>query len=80
MCEEWMSPVKLDITIEQFHQLPRHPAFKYEYFGGHAYLTPRPKFYHALLELDQFQPPEATREFSVRLYDDTEFTILRRSD
>jgi hypothetical protein len=51
MCDEWMAVRKLPLTIEQFHQLPRHPAYKYEYIDGMAWLSPRPKFYHALLDL-----------------------------
>jgi GNAT superfamily N-acetyltransferase len=56
MCDEWMPLVQLPISIEQFHQLPRHPAYKYEYLDGRGYLTPRPKFYHALLDLQRFPP------------------------
>jgi GNAT superfamily N-acetyltransferase len=52
MCDEWMPAVTLPITIGQFHQLPRHAAYKYEYFNGQAHLTPRPRFYHALLDLN----------------------------
>jgi GNAT superfamily N-acetyltransferase len=39
------------LTIEQFHQLPRDAAYKYEYFDNQAWLSPRPKQYHAILEL-----------------------------
>jgi GNAT superfamily N-acetyltransferase len=51
MCDEWMPTIKLPLTWEQFHQLPRNPAYKYEYFDGQAHLSPRPRHYHALLEL-----------------------------
>ncbi len=51
MCDEWMRPIQLPISIEQFHQLPRNPAYKYEYFDGQAWISPRPRFYHALLDL-----------------------------
>ncbi|MFN4261530.1 MAG: GNAT family N-acetyltransferase [Gemmataceae bacterium] len=51
MSEPSMPVVRLKIPIEQFHQLPQHPAYKYEYIDGKALLTPRPKFYHALLDL-----------------------------
>jgi GNAT superfamily N-acetyltransferase len=54
MCDEWMRPLKLAISIAEFHALPRNNAYKYEYLDGHAYLSPRPKFYHALLDLDTF--------------------------
>src|SRR5947209_3547445 len=56
MCDEWMPVVRIPMNIEQFHQLPRHPAFKYEYLNHRALLTPRAKFYHARLVLSRFAP------------------------
>src|SRR5437762_11857165 len=53
MCDEWMPVVTLAMTAEQFHQLPRNPAFRYEYLEAQARLSPRPQFYHALLDLDR---------------------------
>lgn len=52
MCDEWMPRLELAITFEQFQQLPRNPAYKYEYFKERAYLNPRPRYYHALLDLE----------------------------
>jgi GNAT superfamily N-acetyltransferase len=49
-----MRMVKLRMSLRAFRQLPRHPAYKYEYIDGEAWLTPRPRTYHALLEL---RPP-----------------------
>ena len=54
-----MHLVKIRMTLQEFHKLPRHPAYKYEYIGGQTWLTPRPRTYHALLELN---PPEAPTE------------------
>lgn len=51
MCDEWMDGLQLPLTIEQFHRLPRNAAYRYEYLEGTAYLSPRPKFFHALLDL-----------------------------
>ena len=51
--EKWYPFIKLPLTIEQFHQLPRNPAYKYEYIDGEAWLTARPKAYHALLTLEK---------------------------
>lgn len=51
MCDEWMKPLRFPVSIEQFHQLPRSPAYKYEYIAGHALLNPRPRFFHGLLDL-----------------------------
>jgi hypothetical protein len=43
--------IELPITIDHFHTLPRNSAYKYEYFGGRAVLTPRPKFQRGVLDL-----------------------------
>jgi GNAT superfamily N-acetyltransferase len=51
MCDEWMPFVKVPMALEHFHQLPRHAAYKYEYVNGEAWLTPRPRYYHAILDL-----------------------------
>ncbi len=51
MCDDWMPTITLPLTWEQFHQLPRHPAYKYEYLDGTAYLSPRSRHYHAELDL-----------------------------
>src|SRR6266849_7659314 len=49
-----MPSLKLPITREQFFQLPRNPAYKYEYVDDHAYLSPRPKTYHAVLDVHPY--------------------------
>ncbi len=51
MCDEWMRPLQLPISLDQFRQLPRNPAYKYEYLEGQAWLSPRPRFFHGLLDL-----------------------------
>jgi GNAT superfamily N-acetyltransferase len=51
MCDEWMRGLQLILTAEQFRQLPRNGAFRYEHVNGTGYVTPRPKHYHALLDL-----------------------------
>jgi GNAT superfamily N-acetyltransferase len=58
MCDEWMPLIKLPLTIEQFHQLPRNAAYWYEYLDHQAYLSPRPRHYHALLELRPLEPED----------------------
>ncbi len=57
---KFMRLVKIRMTIQEFHQLPRHAAYKYEYLDGEAWLSPRPKTYHALLDLHP-PPVEAGR-------------------
>src|SRR5262245_9932204 len=55
MCDQWMPHLKLPLTVEQFRQLPRNAAYKYEYFGDAAHLSPRAKVYHAVLDLAAFR-------------------------
>lgn len=57
MIEKWFSTIELPLTFAQFEQLPQNRAYKYEYFDGHAWLTPQPKSYHALLDLRSFVRP-----------------------
>ena len=58
MCDEWMPPIQLPLTLEEFRQLPRNAAYKYEYLNKTAYLSPRPKYYHALLEMRSLESDE----------------------
>ncbi len=51
MINRWFTTIELPITLEQLRTLPRNAAYKYEYIGGKAYLSPRPKQYHGMLEL-----------------------------
>src|SRR2546426_3478620 len=51
MNDEWMPGLKLAMSIEQFQQLPRNAAYRYEYLDGTAWLSPRPKHFHAQLDL-----------------------------
>ncbi|HBI42652.1 MAG TPA: hypothetical protein DDY78_07315 [Planctomycetales bacterium] len=75
MWSKCMRLVKIRMSIQEFHQLPRHAAYKYEYLDGEAWLSPRPKTYHALLDL---HPPEEsadagrvmTRQISADDWDD----------
>src|SRR5438046_750901 len=57
MCDEWMPVIRLPITFEQFRALPRNAAYKYEYLDRGALLSPRPKHYHALLDLHPLPIP-----------------------
>jgi GNAT superfamily N-acetyltransferase len=66
MCDEWMPQIRLLISLEQFHQMPRNPAYRYEYLDGEAYLTPRPKFYHAVLNVDEFKDMAAPADIALR--------------
>ena len=56
MCDQWMPYLKLPLTFEQFQQLPRNAAYKYEYSGDAVHISPRAKVYHAALDLESFTP------------------------
>jgi hypothetical protein len=47
------------LTLEELRQLPRNAAFKYEFLGGQAFLSPRPRHYHAVLDLRPHAPAGA---------------------
>ncbi|HEY6156895.1 MAG TPA: GNAT family N-acetyltransferase [Gemmatimonadales bacterium] len=57
MLGDWLRSLELPIAFSEFERLPRHPAYKYEYFDGRAVLTPRPRYARALLDLTAFSPP-----------------------
>ncbi|MGE3803298.1 MAG: GNAT family N-acetyltransferase [Gemmataceae bacterium] len=63
-----MPGIDLSITRQQFEQLPRNAAYRYEFLQGQAYLTPRPKHYHAMLKLKPAEPgiPAACPDVTVR--------------
>jgi GNAT superfamily N-acetyltransferase len=54
-----MPSLELDLEPSQFRQLPRHPAYRYSYLDGSAWVTPRPRYYHALLDLHSLPRHEA---------------------
>src|SRR5215210_3797200 len=59
MVDRWFFTIKLPLTFEQFETLPKDAAYKYEYFDDTAWLSPRPKSYHALLELQPQEVPSS---------------------
>jgi hypothetical protein len=67
MRNEGLPYVELAIPAEQFRRLPRHAAYRYEYVGGLARLLPRPRFYHALLDLPADLPQPGPLHLGVGL-------------
>lgn len=51
MLDNWYRTLHVPMSLDQFHQLPRNPAYKYEYIDGQAWLSPRPKTFTALLDV-----------------------------
>ena len=77
MCDEWMSTIELPLTVEDFHKLPRHPAYKYEYLNRRVFLVPRAKFYHAMLDLtDKHANEGQPSNFKIRVIEDSDIPDL----
>jgi hypothetical protein len=49
--DDYFRRVELNITFDEFHRVPRNPAYKYEYYDGRAVLTPRPKSFTCVRDL-----------------------------
>ena len=58
MADDWMPNLSLPMSLEQFERLPRNPAYRYDYLHGTAYLSPRPKHFHGVLDLARWQTPD----------------------
>ena len=51
MSDDLMPHLHLELSRPDFERLPRHPAYKYELIDGTTYISPRPRYYHARLDL-----------------------------
>jgi GNAT superfamily N-acetyltransferase len=80
MLDDWFRTVRLNLTIDEFHRLPRAAGYKHEYFGDQAVLTPRPRNGYAALDLGRFRPLEADaeelRDVTVRPIADGDWELL----
>lgn len=76
MCDDWMPTLRFNLSREQFDQLPRNSAYRYEYISGQTYLSPRPRHYHAQLELAKV----AESTLSRRVKPETVLRPLRAPD
>lgn len=63
MSSRWMPHLRLSLPLDQFHRLPRHPAYKYELIEGETWISPRPRYYHARLGLRDYAPLDAAPVF-----------------
>ena len=80
MIDDWFSAIELPLTWQQFWQLPQNPAYKYEYFDGHAWLSPRPKSYHAVLDLQTFaRPIDMVTDDKVTVRSNVEHKVVHRA-
>lgn len=61
MIDRWFPIIRIPMTLRRFHQLPRNPAYRYDYLNGKAILSGRPRCYGARLNLRRSEggpPPE----------------------
>ena len=58
MLESFLKSLQIPMTREQSARLPQNAAFKYEYIKDEVWISPRPWFYHAQLDLSSFAPSE----------------------
>src|SRR5687768_8259970 len=66
MSLELYRTLKLSLSPEEFRLLPRNAAYKYELIAGEVWLTPRPRYFHALLDLATFAPADPPEEVTLR--------------
>jgi GNAT superfamily N-acetyltransferase len=81
MSSEFFRTIRLTLPREEFHRLPRNAAYKYELLSGEVWLSPRPRWYHALLDLDTFCPPpdlDAQENITLRSLNPDEWARLPR--
>jgi GNAT superfamily N-acetyltransferase len=51
----------LPLTPAQFVQLPRNAGYRYDYENAEVWISPRPRYYHALLDLETLRPDGAAQ-------------------
>lgn len=81
MLDKWYRNVRIKMSMAQFHQLPHNAAYKYEYLDGQALLSPRPKSFNALLELQPRSAPAQPllpEPVQIRALEDTDWERLAR--
>lgn len=66
MPDEWMPSVQLPVSPELFRQLPRSPAYRYTWLDGVGWINPRPRYFHAALDLQALQPCPAPQGVLLR--------------
>lgn len=76
MTHEWLQTLELPVSFDQFCRLPRNASFKYEYFGNTAWINPRPRYYHARLNLEA-PLPEGNAEVLVRPWTGDDWEAMR---
>jgi GNAT superfamily N-acetyltransferase len=54
-----MRTLRLPLAKDDYRELPRNPAYKYEYIDGEVWISPRPHFRHCQLDLASGPASEA---------------------
>ena len=78
--------IRLPLGWWKWERLPRHPAYKYEYFDGKALLTPRPKSVDMVLDMSDWHAPAPTgevvrsrRDVRIRAIGETDWTSVEEA-
>jgi hypothetical protein len=78
MLDDWFRTLHVPMTIDQFHQLPRNPAYKYEYMNDQAWITPRPRTFNAMLDLRPQPIPALCHNGIIRSLKEDDWTAMPR--
>jgi GNAT superfamily N-acetyltransferase len=70
-----MPYLQLPLTPAQFNQLPRNAAYRYDYLEGQAWLSPRPRYYHAVLDLERLGL-EGAADVPLRAFEEADWDAL----
>lgn len=57
-------PMRFRMSLLRWHYLPRHPAYRYEYMDGKAWITPRPRSVDSVLDFANWRGPRPLSESS----------------
>jgi GNAT superfamily N-acetyltransferase len=71
MGDNWMTPRRIHLGASELEQLPRHPNWRYESLPGGemALLVPKPRFGHALLDLEKWRPSGGLKDVGFRTWE-----------
>jgi len=68
MLHDWYRAVQVSMSLDEFHRLPRNPAYKYDYIDGMAHLSPRLRTLNGLLDLKPLDAPSSLRAFDLVMF------------
>lgn len=70
-----MTPLQLRLSPTEFAELPRSATHSYEFHDGEVLIQPRPRYYHAILDLLEWEPQLAA-DVAIAPLADTDWPLL----